>query len=68
MTERVESYVVGVGDSDAPALNWQTSEPVLQLSADAVSAMRATQIGQPVWVRQVGTFGLSEPLLLHLVA
>ncbi len=63
LNEQAEMYLVGLGDTEAPALRWQTLEPRLELSADLLAA----HPGAPVWVRQVGSFAVSEPLLLTVI-
>ncbi len=68
LIEQEEQYLVGVGDSDAPATSWQISEPRLLISVDTMSLLRSGQLDQPVWVRQIGTWGLSDPLLLCRLA
>ncbi len=66
--EQIEAYVVGVGDTDAPALRWELGEPRLTLSAATRASLAADHAGQPLWVRQVGSFATSQPLLLTLIA
>jgi hypothetical protein len=68
LNEQAEAYVVGVGPADAPALRWETSSPHLEIDAASWASIRTAHAGQPLWVRQVGTFALSPPLLLAAIA
>lgn len=63
--EQAEAYLVGVGEIDAPALLWQTAAPSLVLEPGTLATLESAHAGAPVWVRQVGTYALSPPLLLH---
>jgi len=65
--EQAETYLVGVGDSEAPALRWNTSELHIELPPDIVSVLRDDHAGERLWVRQVGTFGISDPVLLRVI-
>ena len=65
LNESVERYVVGLGDPDAPVTGWETSEPKLRIDSAALQGLAAQHAGASVWVRQVGSFALSDPLLLH---
>lgn len=62
LNEGVERYLVGLGNVAAPLLVWETSEPNLEIPASALSD---APTGSRVWVRQVGTYDGSDPLLLH---
>ena len=62
--EQAEAYLVGIGPADAPLLSWQVSEPALALTAAEWTGLLAAHTGQPLWVRQVGSHALSDPLLL----
>jgi len=67
LVEQAENYLVGVGDSEAPALRWEISEPQLELSPAIISSLRGNHAGERLWVRQVGTFGMSDPALLRII-
>lgn len=67
LIEQEERYVVGVGNGDIPLTSWQSSEPSIVLQADAVAALQAAHSGQPIWVRQIGSFGTSDPLFLYRI-
>lgn len=60
LNEQAEAYLVGLGDPANPELAWQTAEARLELSA----AQMAEHGGKPLWVRQLGSFAASAPLLL----
>jgi hypothetical protein len=66
--EQAERYQVGLGDTDAPVLAWELSEPRIELSAASVADLAATYPGQPLWVRQLGSFAPSIPLQIALLA
>jgi hypothetical protein len=68
LNEQAELYVVGLGDSDAPELRWETETSTLQFDAATWAALRSAHAGKPIWVRQVGTAALSPPLLLTTIA
>jgi hypothetical protein len=63
LNEQTEEYLVGLGDPENPTLRWQTGQSRLELSAEIVAA----HAGTPVWVRQVGSFAVSDPLLLTVI-
>jgi hypothetical protein len=65
LNEGAERYLVGIGDSDAPSLMWETTAPLLTIAAGTASQVPA---GAPVWVRQIGSHDGSDPLLLHTFA
>lgn len=65
LVEESERYLVGLGDPLAPAMQWQVTEPRLDLSGTTVATITASHHGQPVWVRQIGSHATSDPLLLH---
>lgn len=65
INEQVESYVAGIGDVNAPLARWETPEPRLELSPDAVDQLRTQHPGGILWVRQIGSFGASDPLSLY---
>jgi hypothetical protein len=67
LNEETEGYLVGLGDTETPALRWQTSLARLELSAALLTELAATHAGQPLWVRQIGSFAVSDPLLLSVI-
>jgi hypothetical protein len=64
LNEQGEGYVVGLGDIDQPVLRWQLDRPELEFAAATLAQLSADHSGKPLWVRQVGSFAVSEPLLL----
>ncbi|RPF71269.1 GTA baseplate fiber-binding domain-containing protein [Aurantiacibacter spongiae] len=64
LVEDSESYEIGVGAPDRPDLGWQVSEPTLALSPATLENLRRDHSGKPLWVRQIGSFARSQPLLL----
>ena len=62
--EQAEAYLVGLGDAGQPVLRWELVQPLLELSAATLAQLSSEHSGQPLWVRQVGSFATSPPLLL----
>jgi len=67
LNEQAEAYLVGLGDPASPELVWQAAEPRLELAASQMAQLTAEHDGKPLWVRQVGSFAVSEPLLLAVI-
>jgi len=68
LIEPTESYLVGLGAVDQPTMRWEVGQPRLDLAPDQRASLAAAHAGQPLWVRQVGLHGLSDPLLLTILA
>ena len=64
LVEEREAYLAGYGPETAPVASWALSEPWLDLSAAEASALIASHGPADLWVRQVGTYDQSPPLLL----
>jgi hypothetical protein len=64
LVEEAEAYEVGLGDPDKPQRLWATPAPHLQLAPAEIAALSSLHPGQPLWVRQKGSFALSAPLHL----
>jgi hypothetical protein len=64
--EQAEGYTVGLGDTGQPALRWEVAQPRLELSAATLAQLSSEHAGEPLWVRQVGSFAASPPLLLTI--
>jgi hypothetical protein len=64
LVEEREAYLVGYGPADAPHVSWQRDTAWLRLTLAERTALIAAHGPAPLWVRQVGTFDLSLPLLL----
>jgi hypothetical protein len=67
LNEQTELYALGIGDSDAPILRWQTGMPELEVDAANWASIQAAHSGRPLWVRQVGATAASIPLLLKII-
>lgn len=68
LVEESEAYRVGFGPVDAAIAEWSTDTPHLELGAAAVAALISDHPGEPLWVRQIGRFAQSDPLLLAYLA
>src|SRR5690606_8023244 len=68
LNEQTEGYLVGLGVPQAPDLAWETSQPRLELSASQWAVLAAEHAGKALWVRQLGSFDVSDPLLLASIA
>jgi hypothetical protein len=64
LVEESEAYRVGFGPADAPVAEWRTEAPHLELDGAAIAALVSEHPGEPMWVRQIGRFAQSDPLLL----
>lgn len=64
MVESAERYRVGLGPLEAPIADWTTDEPSIAISGEVLAPLARTNSGTNLWVRQVGTFAQSDPLLL----
>ena len=67
LNEQAEAYLVGLGDTANPALRWQPVEPRLTLPAALLAQLAVDHAGEPLWVRQAGSFAQSEPLFLMVL-
>ncbi|WP_299195003.1 phage tail protein [uncultured Erythrobacter sp.] len=68
LIEETESYEVGFGPISAPAAAWNTSEALFVLEPAEQSDLVSQFGSNPLWVRQIGTFGQSSPLLLTILS
>ncbi|HYD23532.1 MAG TPA: phage tail protein [Croceibacterium sp.] len=68
LNEQAEAYLVGLGDAEAPTLRWELGRSRLELSAAAWAQLAADHSGQTLWVRQVGSAAMSDPLLLTVIS
>jgi hypothetical protein len=64
LVEETERYIVGYGPVAAPLAAWSVTEPHLLLSTADRALLIAAHGPAGLWVRQVGTFDQSHPLLL----
>ena len=67
LAEDRELYQVGAGPLEAPLMQWKVDHPLLELDQAALSALCSQASGQPLWVRQIGTSGLSRATLLEIL-
>lgn len=68
LIEEREAYLAGFGPVDAPHAAWQLDTPALRLTAAERGALVAGHGTGHLWVRQVGTFDRSDPLLLAILS
>lgn len=67
LVEQDEIYEIGIGEPAKPERIWTSDQPRFHLSAASLADVAAAYPGQPVWVRQSGSYARSLPLLLtHL--
>jgi hypothetical protein len=64
LVEEKEAYLVGYGPVDAPYAAWTLSESRLNLAPAERAALVAAYGPAAIWVKQIGTFDHSHPLLL----
>lgn len=64
LVEQSELYEIGFGPASAPHRFYYSLLPHLTLDAATRLDLEISFPGEPVWVRQSGTFGKSRPLLL----
>jgi len=62
--EQAEAYLAGLGNTEQPLLRWELAQPRLELSAATLAQLSSAHPGERLWVRQVGSFAVSPPLLL----
>ena len=67
LMEEFERYEVGVGNPTSPLILQSTNAPTITLSSELLSDI-AGGGPHPVWVRQVGSYALSDPLLLTILS
>jgi len=68
LNEEAERYRVGLGDASAPLLQWEVTDPWLDLTPATIADLSANHAGTPLWVRQIGSHSASDPLLLHVIS
>ncbi|WP_114521037.1 phage tail protein [Altererythrobacter sp. ZODW24] len=67
LIEEAERYQIGIGDVDAPLTEWESEAPELSINAGTFAVLSAVNSNEPIWVRQLGRFAKSPPLLLGMV-
>jgi hypothetical protein len=64
LVEQAEAYRVGLGPVDRPLVVWETAQPGLTIPEASLDPLAAANPGAMLWVRQIGSFAQSDPLLL----
>ncbi|MGN3974447.1 phage tail protein [Tsuneonella sp. SYSU-LHT278] len=64
LVEQAEQYRVGLGPVDAPLAEWVVAQPAATIPGDVLAPLASAHPGVALWVRQVGSFSLSDPLFL----
>lgn len=64
LVEERERYLVGYGQTDAPFQSWLTQAPTIAFSSTERSQLVSANGSADLWVKQVGTYAHSPPLLL----
>lgn len=64
LVEEQEAYLVGYGPVASPHAAWSVTVPRLRLEQAALAQLEADHGPGALWVKQIGTFDHSHPLLL----
>jgi len=64
LQEQSELYLVGYGPIDAPVASWQVNVAEMSLSASQWVTLEEALPASGFWVRQIGTYAQSLPLLI----
>ncbi len=67
LIEEAERYLVGLGPVEMPHVQWEAATSRIVFDADEWASLATAYPGAAVWVRQVGTHALSDPLLLTIL-
>ncbi|KPF62999.1 phage tail protein [Porphyrobacter sp. AAP60] len=62
LVEERELYLAGYGPEPAPNVTWTLSEPSLRLTQAELEALPSVHGPGNLWVKQIGTYGLSPAL------
>ncbi|QIQ87694.1 phage tail protein [Erythrobacter sp.] len=68
LVEEGERYLVGYGRTDTPFASWLTQTPAIAFSLAERSALVSAHGPADLWVKQVGTYSHSQPLLLGRIS
>ena len=68
LVEETEAYQVSYGPLGAPVSQWSVVAPSLALDAGTTASLGSVLAGGQFWVRQSGTYALSDPLYLGVLA
>lgn len=66
LVEQAEAYSVEYGSPGQIAARWEVTVPSLTIDSATVAALHAITPAGAFAVRQIGTFGLSDPLSITL--
>ncbi|MCL4672536.1 MAG: hypothetical protein KJZ64_06285 [Sphingomonadaceae bacterium] len=64
LVEQAERYLVGAGPTDHPVRVWETGTAGIDLGPSDYQDLAP---GTTVWVQQIGSHALSDPVLLHIL-
>ncbi len=64
LNEQSEAYRIGIGPVPVPAMVWESAAPYLVIEAGLLALLAAENPGAEIWVRQIGSYALSDALLL----
>ena len=64
LVEQSEAWLVGLGPVDAPIARWELSAPGLTIAGETLQTLRSVHFDAVLWVRQIGSFAMSDPCLL----
>ncbi len=68
LNEEQETYLIGLGDVDAPQLVWQVASATLTLDPVLHDQLKTDHGGKIIWVRQIGAGGSSPATFLAQIA
>lgn len=67
LVEETELYEVGAGPVAGPLMTWRVAQPDASLPGPALASLLANHGPFPLWVRQIGTFGVSPASLIKIM-
>jgi hypothetical protein len=68
LIEEQESYLVGIGPTADPSVSWTVADTSLVIASASASNLLANHSGQPIWVKQIGTFSQSPATLIATIS
>jgi len=60
LIEETESYLVGLGSTEQPAVSWRADSDQLTINSQDASELINEYQGSQLWVKQIGSFGVSK--------
>lgn len=60
LVEEAETYRIGVGSTEQPAVSWQVDTAQLTINSSDVAILLNEHSGAQMWVKQIGSFGVSQ--------